>query len=151
MLDDIARRLDALEASRGQLVRIGKVVARDASRGAVSVQFPDADGLVSQSLPVMYAKTHKDKFFFLPDIGEQVVCLFLGNGLEMGVVIGALYSGPDPVPVASGDKHHVRFSDGAIFEYDRAAHALSISIPGTVNVTAAGTVTINGQRIDLNP
>lgn len=150
MLDN-ERRIDALESALSQLVRIGKVVARDASNCTVKVQIPDSDNMVSQSLPVVHTKTHKDKFFALPDIGEQVACLFLGNGLEVGIVLGAIYSDPDPVPVNSGDKFHVKFSDGATFEYDRATHALNISIPGSVSVNATGNVTINGQRIDLNP
>ena len=29
-------------------------------------------------------------------------------------------------PVASGDKHHVRFDDGAEMEYDRASHQLTV-------------------------
>ncbi len=54
----------------------------------------------------------------LPDIGEQVVCL-MDQNIEEGVILGAIYSGLDEVPVISKDKIKIKLEDGSDFEYDK--------------------------------
>jgi phage baseplate assembly protein gpV len=114
---------DELERE-SQLVpfRVGLVVERDTARGAVRVQFPERDQLVSWWLPVVVAKTQDDKLLWLPDEGEQVVCLMD----EAGVVLGAIYSAADAVPVESTEKFHLAFKDGTKAEYDRELHVMRV-------------------------
>lgn len=126
------------------------------------VAFPDRDQMLSYWLPVVVFKTQNDKGYWLPDLGEQVVCL-MDEHDEAGAVLGAIYSVVDTPPVQSADKCHFSFKDGASFEYDRAAHALAVSLPGgsTMNISAngasiaidaSGNVTIvpgNGAKVQL--
>ncbi len=105
--------------------RVGLVVERDPARGAVRVQFAERDHLVSWWLPVVVAKTQDDKVLWLPDQGEQVVCLMDEND-EAGVVLGAIYSAPDAVPVESTEKFHLAFKDGTKAEYDRELHVMRV-------------------------
>ena len=74
--------------------------------------------MISWWLPVVFAKTQDDKAYWIPDIGEQVVCL-MDLRDEAGAVLGAIYSSADVPPVNSADKFHLGFKDGARFDYDR--------------------------------
>lgn len=143
-------RLERLEEMAGQLIRFGEVVSVNEAAATARVSLPDADGLVSYDLPVLQLKTHEDKCYCLPDVGEQVVCLFLGNGVERGVVLGAVYSKGDAVPVSCRDKLHVRFKDGTWLEYDRQAHVLAGEVKGDVSLKVEKSATVEaGQAVTL--
>lgn len=107
-------------------LRLGIVQAQDPTLGRLRVTFNEFDHLLSYWLPVVVSKTQNDKAYWLPDVGEQVVCLMDGRD-EDGVVIGAIYSQVDATPVQSIDKWHVGFKDGSAFEYDRSTHLLSLT------------------------
>jgi phage baseplate assembly protein V len=129
------------------MYRVGIVKSQDASNGCVRVSFPDRDQMTSWWLPVVFSKTQDDKSFWMPDIGEQVVCM-MDEFDEDGAVLGAIYSSVDRPPAANPDKLQWKFKDNAVFEYDRAAHSLQITIPpdGTVNISASGaSLTIDGS------
>lgn len=127
-------------------MKIGIVNAIDQAACKVRVQFQDADSMVSDWLPVMQHKTLKDKFYFMPDLGEHVVCMMDEND-EAGVVLGAIYSEADAPPANSPDLYHVTFSDGTVIEYDRAGHKLHADVKGDIEVQATGKadVTIQGK------
>jgi phage baseplate assembly protein V len=99
--------------------------------------------MVSYWLPVVTPKTHADKIYWMPDVSEQVVCL-MDELDEAGAVLGAIYSTPDPPPVASPDKFYLGFKDGSSIEYDRASHSLTISLcdGASVAVAAPGGITL---------
>jgi phage baseplate assembly protein V len=126
-------------AERNPAFRVGIVHEQDAAHAKVRVVFPDYDEVVSWWLPVVFAKTQNDKAYWIPDVGEQVVCL-MDLRDEAGAVLGAIYSNADAPPVSSADKFHLAFRDGASVDYDRAAHALTMSLPSgaTFNLTASG-------------
>jgi len=132
--------------------RRGIVVAVDEKTAKVRVRFPDLDDMVSYWLPVVSAKTHKDKHYWLPDIGELVVVIPDEDGdYTQGYVLGAIYNSEDTTPVQDGDKHYIRYSDGTEVEYDRRNHILRINVPeGEVHITVqngSGNVYINGNLI----
>ncbi|MBD5640941.1 MAG: phage baseplate assembly protein V, partial [Desulfovibrio sp.] len=95
-------------------------------------------------LPVLCPRACEDMQYDLPDIGDQVLCLFLPYGLEQGFVIGAMYGKKAP-PVQSGDKWHRVFKDGTTLEYDRAEHKLTANVQGDVELVATGNVTMQAQ------
>ena len=130
-------------------LRFGFVTALDEALCRVRVQFPDLGGLTSYWLHVLRPKTHRDKHYCLPDVGEHVACLLDGAG-EDGVVLGAVFGERDQVPVAGVDRHHVRFADGTVVEYDRAAHRLSIVAVGDIEIVSATRISLSAPRIDLN-
>lgn len=117
--------------------RIGIVKEQDAERGRVRVTFADYDQMTSWWLFVVAPKTQDDKAYWMPDAGEQVVCL-MDEHDEDGAVLGAVYSQADTTPVQSADKWHVAIKDGAVFEYDRSSHELKVELPkdGKVTITA---------------
>lgn len=125
-----------------QIVRVGFVTARQPETHRLQVQFRDTTtaALTSDWLPCLVARASKDLAYDLPDIGDQVLCLFMPNGLEQGYVIGAMYGKQTP-PVADAEKTHRTFKDGTVLEYDRAAHKLTIDVKGDVELTTTGNVT----------
>jgi phage baseplate assembly protein V len=144
------------------MFRVGLVKQQDLQGARVRVAFPDRDQLLSYWLPIVFTKTQNDKGYWVPDIGEQVVCL-MDEHDEAGAVLGAIYSSADTPPVQSADKYHLSFKDGANIEYDRAAHALVVSLPNgatmsisangaSIAIDASGNVKIvpgNGARVAL--
>jgi len=133
------------------MIKVGKVVAVDEKTCKVRVQLEDNDGVLTYWLPIVVPKTQRDKFYWLPDIGEEVLCAFLDHGIEQGFVLGAIYNEKDRVPVVNKDKFHVKFEDGTWIEYDRKEHKLKVQCVGDIEIVANGNVTIIGARIDLNP
>ena len=127
---DLDRRLKALENNRGAVLRWGTVTETDAAKGSARVRIGDADGLVSAPLRVLQQRTLKDKHQELPDIGEQVCCLFAGQGFEEGIVLGAIYSGKDASPGRPPHVWYRKFEDGTELEYDREAHVLKADVKG---------------------
>lgn len=147
---DIEQRVAALEKKTNQLIRVGLVDSINPDKGTARVMFPDGDNSISYNLLVLFPNAQDDKYYTMPDVGEQVVCVFLPIGMELGFVLGSFYSVPDAVPVSSPDKYHVRFKDGTVVEYDRGAHRLLVDVKGTIDILATGNITINGKRVDIN-
>lgn len=154
-LDDAVGTL----AEAGVTLKFGFVSAQDVAFGRVRVRLPDFDDVETAWLAVLHAKTHQDKHWCLPDVGEQVACLLDARG-EAGVVLGAFFGARDVPPSGStADTHVAVFADGTRLAYDRAAHALNVQCVGTLTVVCAGAVTLESgtsitlraPRIDLNP
>lgn len=124
-----------------QMIRVGFVNARQPETMRVKVTLRDTTNaeLVSDWLPVACPRASRDMQYDLPDVGDQVLCLFLPYGLEQGFVIGSMYGKQTP-PVQSGDKWHRVFEDGTYLEYDRAEHKLTANVQGDVELVATGNV-----------
>lgn len=141
------------ERATTSVFRVGLVQAQDVQNCRVRVTFPDRDQLISWWLPIVVPKSQNDKAYWIPDIGEQVVCLMDAHD-EDGAVLGGIYSSADTTPVQSADKWHVTWKDTATFEYDRSSHTLAVNVPsaGTINITVNGgsaNITANGGNINL--
>lgn len=126
------------------MVRTGLVSSVNPANCTVRVTISDKDGLVSAELPTLNRGSAQNKDYWLPDIGEQVVCLFALNSknLNLGWAVGSYFSEQDKPQVSSVDKRRIDFGDGTYIEYDRAAHEL--------NIQCVGEIKINGKMIYLN-
>ncbi|QBP09858.1 phage baseplate assembly protein V [Cupriavidus metallidurans] len=131
--------------------QVGTVSDIDERAGRVRVRLPEYGNLRSPWLDVLQRKTQDDKDYWMPDIGEQVAVLLDLSGDE-GWVLGALYSEVDQPPVASRDKWHRRFKDGAMIEYDRAEHAFRLELPagGKVLIVAPTGVLVQTDEATLD-
>lgn len=132
------------------LVRVGRVSSINPGNATVRVVFEDRQDMVSYDLPVLVRQSLKNKDYFMPDVGEQVLCLFLPSGNAQGFVLGSFYSDADTPPVNDVNKRHVQFEDGTSIEYDRATHTLTVFCKGDINITAEGNIRFTAQRIDWN-
>lgn len=109
------------------MFRIGRVSQLEPATCRVRVAFDAEDGVTSYWLPVLQRRTLGDRTYWMPEVNEQVACLLDEHG-EDGYVLGGIYSRADPPPVDSADRAHIATKDGAVLEYDRAAHRLTVDL-----------------------
>nr|DAW24618.1 MAG TPA: baseplate assembly protein [Caudoviricetes sp.] len=137
-----------------RLIRVGTVSSINAAAGTVRVAFAAQDDMVTYELPVITRGSKNNKDYWLPDVDEQVLCLFLpntsGRGVCDGFVLGTFYSSIDAPVENSGDVHAVKYGDGTIIKHDRSTGKLTINATGDIDIIAGGKITINGQTIYLN-
>jgi phage baseplate assembly protein gpV len=126
-------------------LRDGHVSSYDPATHTARIVFGDRDDMVSFPFPVLLPNTLKNKDEIHLDVGEHVMCLCFGNGIESGIVLGCVYDEKNPPPVGNQDKRLTVFEDGALVEYDRATHELMVATPGIVTVKAAGGVFVYGD------
>jgi phage baseplate assembly protein V len=128
------------------LFRVGLVNAQDVANCRVRVTFPDRNQMQSWWLPIIRQGTQNDKDYWIPDLGEQVVCL-MDEHEEDGAVFGSIFSSADTTPNgATADTRILSPKDGAVFSYNRSTHTLTVSIPsnGMLNLT------VNGGNVNLS-
>ncbi|QND84159.1 Phage baseplate assembly protein V [Chromobacterium vaccinii] len=139
----------------GATIKYGTVSA--SKPGFARVRLPDMDNMRTMWLPIAYPKTQDDQACWTYDIGEQVAVLLDARG-EDGVILGAIYSEADPSPTSSRDKFMVRFKDGALLEYDRASHTLTVSgvkkvvvqADADIQLQAGGKVTVDAPDSEFS-
>lgn len=140
MLAALERRVKHLESNPAASLRFAEVTEVDAV-GQARVKLPDGSDMVSKPLRTVQRRTLKDKDQCFPDLGEHVACLFHGQGLEEGIIIGAVYSKKDIAdgqPVHSG---YYRYADGTTIYYDRETHKYVMDVKGDIDITCTGNVT----------
>lgn len=149
---DAESRIKALEDKMANILRVGIVSSIDPVAGTARVAFKDRSNLLSYDLPVLTKNTVDNKDYWMPDINEQVLCVFLPIGLEAGFIIGGFYSKNVKPPASTEDERAIEFKDGTRISYYRESHRLQIDIPedsGEVVINCAGSVTVNSPKIDL--
>lgn len=140
------------------LIKLGEISSIDPGRGTARVVFDDEDGLVSYDLPVLQRNTLKNHDFAMPDIGEDAIVLFFGEGQEDGVIIGSIYAGEVTPPESTENRRTVVFDDDTRVCYDRQEHKLTVTIEGTEivfnrqdgSITVPNAVTINCTTATVN-
>lgn len=138
------------------IIRVGEVTKTVPSKHMVRVAFPEDDD-VSHELPVICPNTKDNSDFHMPDVGEDVLCVFLPGGIEDGFVLGSFYAPEVARPTANQDERKVKFKDGTTVTYNRATHELDVVIEGThihvdrqkVNVTTPQEVNINTTNANI--
>jgi phage baseplate assembly protein V len=106
------------------------------------------EGLQTNWLPFISVRAGKTREWNPPTKGEQVVLFCPMGDPAQGVVLCGLNSDDAPVPSNSPDTHTRAYPDGAIVEYNHAAHSLTANLPAgaTINVTAPGEVNVNTKE-----
>lgn len=124
--------------------KIGEVSSIDPARCTARVIFDDENSMVTYDLPIMQRNSLGNRDYQMPDIGEDVLCLFRSDGFEDGVIIGSFYAGDVEPPETTADRRTVVFKDGTCICYDRASHTLTVTIAGTVIVfdQQTGSITV---------
>lgn len=155
-VESLARRLS-------NLIRLGVVVEADYASAKVRVKYgQDEQGgdLISGWLPWLTNRAGNDAEWDAPENGEQVLMISPSGELRLAVVMPALYQSGFPAPADAATVHRRKYADGAVIEYDRAAHRLKATLPSggsavlscpagvqiNANTTINGDVTINGNN-----
>lgn len=145
-----------------QVIRVGSVTARQPEKLRVQVQCRDTvtNALVTDWMQVLVPRAKEDRQYDIPDVGDQVLCLFLPFGRECGFVLGSMYAADAP-PVTDGDKTHRTFKDGTTQEYDRNTHEYVHDVnPGGSILLRVGSsqikitsdkILIESPLVEINP
>ena len=80
-----------------KLIRIGKVSKIDYTNGMIAVTYPDLDDAVTVPLSTI---SFNDEYK-MPDIGDEVLALYLPSGQARGLVLGHFWNKGNP-PAVSG-------------------------------------------------
>ena len=143
---------DQLKSILGELIRVGKVTSTNDEAATARVQFGDRDDVVSYDLPILVKNTLENKDYWMPDINEQVLCLFLPTGIEQGFILGSFYTRVTTPNQNTKEVREVKFKDGTSVNYNRENHILTVDVPqdgGNVVINAHTKVTVNSPLIDL--
>lgn len=112
----------------------GEVSAVDYQGCRIRVRLDERDGVQSYWLNVPQRHTQGTKSRpLMPEIGEQVAVLLDADGVG-GVYLGGVYSTAEPPPVVDQDTNYVRFGDGTVVTYNRAAHLLAVDCVGATTL-----------------
>ncbi len=127
------------------LIFTAVVCEQNAAKGTVKVTREDKADKVSNDMFVLQRGTKATKDFWIPAIGDEVLCIqapnFSGKGTGDGFILGAIYSTVD-APVEDDPKaRSVHFADGSYVKSDGA---------GNMEIHAAGNLTITGAMIYIN-
>ena len=122
------------------MLRFGIVTQINSKLAQAKVKFGDDDS-TSFWLPVLQAKTQKDKFYFMPDINEQVACLMDENS-EDGVILGAIYSNEDLSLINSEKQISMNLENGSFINADKETNTLTINFE---NIKLVGNIKHEGS------
>ncbi|MEK5166217.1 hypothetical protein NYE69_28330 [Paenibacillus sp. FSL R5-0527] len=123
-----------------ELIKIGTCSTSDFGSGTITATFPDRQDTVSRSIPVIFAPG-EGATNGMPQPGDTVVCLMLGNGPSNGVCLGVI---PDDLP-GTATQQGVYFPDGSHAYYDEAEKKLVVNAAGGVVQIDANGVKVDGD------
>ena len=140
------------------LIKIGEISSIDPAKCTARVVFDDEDSIVSFDLPVLQRNSLKNHDYAMPDVSEDAIVLFFGEGQEDGVILGSIYAGEVTPPESTENRRTVVFDDDTRVCYDRAEHKLTVTIEGTEvvfnrqdgSITVPNAVTINCTTATVN-
>lgn len=132
-----------LQRLLGNVLRLGTIAEVDLAGARCRVSSGE---ILSDFVPWFAPRVGSTLEWSAPVVGEQVMLLCPTGDINGAVLLRGLYSDAFPAPDNSDTRHLVKHADGAVVEYDHAAHALKATLPagGTAQITADGGVTING-------
>lgn len=105
----------------------GTVWESNPDKGTVRVEFAE-DAITSAPLPYIAPGTGGTTTTIYPlPVGQQVACIMDGH-CEYGVVLGPIYSEDQAPDGGALDKYRIKFSDGAVIEYDTTEHRLKATV-----------------------
>lgn len=126
----------------------GEVTAIDQKTCRLRVRLDDRDGLQTYWLNIPQRNTQgTQRRPLMPELGEQVAVLLDADGVG-GVYLGGIYSTAEPPPVVDEDTDYVRFGDGTVMSYDRAAGVMTVNGVGTLILMCGRDITIeSGESV----
>ena len=131
------------------VTRVGLVSSIDEVRCTAQVCFQDRNAIVTRDLHIVVPFTLTDNSYYMPSIGERVLCLFHPEAPTKGWIIGSYYA--DSRLPAFGDKNKIYtlFEDMTLIEYDKSSHKLTIHVPKegdkSIEVSTAGDIAVCTQ------
>nr|WP_145402955.1 hypothetical protein [Paenibacillus xylanexedens] len=127
-----------------ELIKMGECSTVDFESGTITVTFPDREGVVSRSLPLVIP-AGSGQWNGLPRPKDTVLCVMLGNGLSNGFCVGRV---PDVWPGTPGQEG-VFFEDGSLVFYDTESATLHVNSVGAAVIEGVDTVTVKAPTVRI--
>jgi phage baseplate assembly protein V len=121
------------------LIRLGTIAEVKGAKARVRL----GPTLTTEWLKWATPRAGSTRTWSAPTVGEQVIVFSPGGDLTRGIILPALYSQEFDAPESSDTIHTTHYPDGAVVQYDHAAHALTALLPG-------GTATITADKVTSN-
>ncbi len=121
---------------QGPDIRIGRVSTIDYENGMISVQYPDLNGSVTTTMPVLSLNGE----YSMPDIDDNVLVVYLSNGSSIGIVLGCFWNISNKPPLSGKNVFYKRLSEDAFISYENGE--LLIKAPSVKVVSDNETKTI---------
>ncbi len=121
------------------LIRLGTIAEVKGAKARVRL----GPNLITEWLKWATPRAGSTRTWSAPTIGEQVIVFSPGGDLTRGIIVPALYSQEFDAPESSPTIHTTHYPDGAVVQYDHAAHALTATLPG-------GTATVTADKVTSN-
>lgn len=129
------------------LIRIGTVAEIDHGDPKADPPRPprvrvQSGDLLTDWIPWLTGRAGQTRTWNPPTTGEQVVLVSPGGELRAAIALPAVYANANPAPVNDPNVTHWLMPDGAVIEYDHAAHHLRATLPGSASIDAKADVTV---------
>lgn len=142
-----------LEQILNNLIRIGKVSSVNPSGSKARVVFEDIDNMVTDELFIINKGVLGNKEYWIPQVQEEVLCIFLPIALEVGFIVGSYYNDMNLPPTDNKDTWLKEFINGEVLRYEdgilyiNGFDNIEIKSQSTIRINAPAGVFIKG---DLN-
>ncbi|MCC7681065.1 phage baseplate assembly protein V [Janthinobacterium sp. FW305-128] len=121
------------------LIRLGTIAEVKGAKARVRL----GPTLTTEWLSWATRRAGNTRTWSVPTLGEQVIVFSPGGDLTRGIIVPAVYSQAFDAPESSPTIHTTHYPDGAVVQYDHAAHTLTATLPG-------GTATITADKVTSN-
>lgn len=121
------------------MIKIGKISSIDEKKCTAKVVFPDMQNYVSGDMNIIVPFTLKAKAYYMPEIGERVLCITNDNE---GFILGSFFAENRLPPDGDKDKAYIDFGDGTVVRYDKKEKLLEI-------ICENGNIKIKGKSVEI--
>ena len=133
------------------IVRTGTIADVDHAATPPLVRVQLSESTTSDWRPYIELRAGKTGTWNPPTVGEAVV-FFSPSGLtEGGFALPGLPTEGHPPPSSDPNKTVTKYPDGAVVEYDHAAHKLKVTLPadGTADIEVPDAITVHCKTADV--
>ena len=140
-----------LQRQMANVVRMGTItdVDHNATPPLVRVQLTEKGS--TDWRPYLELRAGKTGTWNPPTVGECVLFLSPNGMTEGGYALPGLPTESHPTPSADPNKTVTKYPDGAVVEYDHAAHKLKVTLPaaGIADIEVPDAITVKCKTADV--
>lgn len=101
-------------------------------------------------MTVLTPLSSKDKIYNPYEIGSSVICLFIGDSLERGFIIGTFFSQKNSIPSgANKNKRIMEYPGGVKIEIDKELGKMDVLGINNINIKAK-EINLEGKNIKIS-
>lgn len=130
----------------GNLLKIGRIEETDYS-GVIPLCRVRVGDLLTGWLPMLALRAGPDNCWWVLEVDEQVVVLSPSGDPAQGIVLGAINQQRFPAQGDHPDVHRVVYADGAVVEYNRRTHEMTLHSKGELYLRAEGDIWLDAENI----